>query len=105
MDALDPVHRDFERVGRDLCEYRLDALPDSRRADEDRNGAVLVDLEPRAFLRSRSAALDEAADTDSVIAAVDQLSLQLRFLGPADFQQATVECDLVVTAVVLVLAL
>ncbi len=38
--AADALHRQFERVGGDLREHGLDALPDRRRADIDRDRAV-----------------------------------------------------------------
>ena len=79
------VHRHFERVGGDLREHRLDALPDRRRADVDRDRAVALRA-PAARSRVGPAAPPSmiAADRDAVVAAVDQLALQLRLLGPAD---------------------
>ena len=43
------------------------------------------------LLRAGGAALDEAADREAVIAAVDQPALQLRLVGPAEFVKAAVE--------------
>src|SRR5581483_3875054 len=73
-DVADALDRHFQRVGSDLRIDRLDALPDRRGPHIDRDGAVVVDLEPRAFLRAGGAAFDEAGHADAVILAVDQLA-------------------------------
>ena len=99
MNVADALHRDFQRIRRDLGEDGLDPLADRGGADEHRHRAVRVDFEPRGLLRAGGAALDEAADREPVIAAVDQPALQLRLLGPADFCEAAVESDAIVAAV------
>src|SRR6185437_10665675 len=42
-------------------------------------------------------------DRDAVVAAIDQLAIELRALGPFDLVQAAVERDLIVAAVALAL--
>ena len=81
----DSLHGHFERVRRDLHEAGFHALTQCRRADVDRDGSVGLEHEARILLRSGGAALDVAADSEAVVAAVDQLALQFRLLGPADF--------------------
>src|SRR5262245_39794448 len=49
--------------------------------------------------RTGGAALDVAGERNAVIAAVDQLALQLRLLRPVEFLEAAVERDLIVAAV------
>src|SRR5262249_10823994 len=80
-------------------------LPDRRRADEYRHGAVGFKHKLRGLLRASGAALDEAADGEAVVAAVNELALQLRLLGPADFLEATIERRVIVAAVELVMML
>ena len=45
------------------------------------------------FLRTGGAALDEAADGETVIAAVDQLALQLDLVRPVELLQAAIEAS------------
>ena len=104
-DAGDAVHRHFERIRRDLREHGLDALADRRGAHEHRDRAVAIDLEPRRLLGAGGAAFDEAADGETVMAAVDEPALQLGFRRPAEFGEATVERNLIVAAVDLVFRL
>src|SRR5436305_10428703 len=104
-DTSDALHGNFQRIGRDLRKRRLKSLPDGRRADEDRVVARRLKHNARAFLWSRRAALDEAANGESVITSLDRLAPQLGLLSPADFLHAAVKRRLVVAAVELVLAL
>ena len=104
IDAADALHGDFERVGGDLGEHRLEPLPDRGRADMNREHAVGLEHQPRAFLRPGGTALDEAAEPEPVIASIDQLALQLFLFAPADLGQAAFERDLIVTAIERVLA-
>ena len=97
--VVDALHRQFERVGGDLREHRLDALPDRRRADEHRDLAVGLDEKPRILPRPGAAAFEIAADGDAVVAAVDQRALQLRPLGPVEFGEAAIERHLIIAAV------
>ena len=99
IDAADALHRQFERIGGDLREHRLDALPDRRRADIDRDRAVGLELEPHVLARAGAAALEVATDADAVIAAVDQPALQRRLLAPAEFGEAAVERHAIIAAV------
>ena len=105
IDAADPVHRDFERVGGDLREHGLHPLPDRGRADEHRDRAILVDCKPRGLLRAGGTAFDEATDRDPMVAPANELALQLRLLRPADFLKAALQRHPVVAAVVFILVL
>src|SRR5262249_47510510 len=83
---------------------RLQALADAGRTHIDRQRAIFFQNEPRALLRPRGAAFDEATHGKTVIAAVDQLAFELLLVGPAEFGEAAVERDLIIAAVELVLA-
>ena len=80
-------------------------MPDRRGADIDRNQTVGIEYQPGIFLRAGRTALDEASDPQSVVAAVDQLSLDSRLFRPAELLQAAVEGQPIVTAVERVLVL
>src|SRR6185312_5625781 len=83
----------------------LDALPDGGRTEEHRERRIVVEHDLGGLLRAGGAALNEATERDAVIAAVDQLTLQLLLLVPADLGEAAIERRLIVAAVELVLAL
>ena len=82
-DAADAIHRNFERIGRDLRERGFEPLADGGRPDIDRIEAVRLEHHAGGLLRSRGAALDEAADGEAVIAPVDQLAGQLGLFRPS----------------------
>src|SRR5215470_12620813 len=91
MDATDAVHRNFQRIRRDLGEHGFDTLADRRRTDENRNRSIRVDFKPRCLLGAGRAAFDETTDCKAVIVTADQLSLELCLVGPAEFLKAAVE--------------
>src|SRR5271166_622438 len=103
--AADAIDRDFQGVGSDLRKGGFETLPHCRGSDEDRDSTVGLEHQPRIFLWAGSAALDEAPDSQSVIAAVDQLALEARLLRPADLLQAPVEGLPVLAAIERVLVL
>src|SRR5262249_56685685 len=70
-----------------------------------RVSAIGLEHDARGFFRPGRAALDEAADREAVVAAVDQPALRPGFLRPADLRKAAVERGVIVAAVELVLAL
>ena len=102
--AADALHRDGERVGCDLGEHGFQPLAVRRRPGIHGNRSVALDDEPRALPGARGSALDVAADADAVVAAVDQLAVQARLLGPVEFGQAALERHPVVAAVAFGLA-
>src|SRR5713226_2860617 len=102
MDAADAVHGDFQRIRGDLGEHGFDALADRRRTDENRYRSVRVDFQPRRLLGAGRAAFDETTDREAVIAAADQLALELCPIGPAELLKAAVEGEAVIAAVDLV---
>jgi len=103
--AVDAIDRDFQSIGSDLCKRGFETLPDRRGADKDRDRAVGFERQSRILLRAGGTALDEAADPQSVIAAVDQLALKVRLFRPAELLQTAVEGQPIVTAVERVLVL
>ena len=105
VEQPDPVHRNLEGIRRDLHAHSLQALSKIAGADIDQDRPVRLDFDTRVLLRTRGAALDETADAQAVIAAVDQLSLQAGLLLPFDLRQAPVEGDAVIAAVELLLLL
>src|SRR5882672_4951052 len=105
MDAADAIHGDFQRIRRDLGEHGFDALADRRRTDENRYRSVRVDFQPRRLLGSGRAAFDGTTDREAVIAAADQLALELCLIGPAEFLKAAVEGEAIIAAVDLVTGL
>src|SRR6266849_4232006 len=102
MDAADAIHRDFQRIRRDLGEHGFDALADRRRTDENRNRSIRVDFKPRRLLGAGGATFDETTDREAVIAPVDQLPLELCLAGPTKFLKAAVEGKAIIAAVDLV---
>jgi len=99
MQDADAVQRDFEHVGGDLREDRFDALADGGGSDIDRYRAIHLDRHFRVFARPRTTPFDEAADTQTMVAAIDQPPLQGEFFGPARFTQALIEGAGIVAAV------
>lgn len=94
-----PVDRHFERIGGDLRHDRLDALPHARRSHIDRERAVGFDDNARILARPGRAALDEAGNTETVIAPVDQLAVQRKLVMPAGILDAVIEGAGIVAAV------
>src|SRR6266849_5861559 len=105
MDAADAVHRDFQRIRRDLGEHGFDTLADRRRTDENRNRSIRVDFKARRLLGAGRAAFDETTDREAVIATADQFSLELCLVGPTELLKAAVEGEAIIAAVDLVLGL
>ena len=98
-DTADAVERHLQRIGSNLREDRLDPLPDTRRADIDRDRAVGLQHHAGVLARAGRTALDVATHRQAVVTAVDQLALQRGLLAPADLGQAAVERDAVVAGV------
>src|SRR5258706_12738305 len=99
MQNADSVRGDFERVGGDLGEDRLDALADGGRSDIDRYRAIPFDRHFRIFARTGTSSLDEAADTQTMIAAIDELALQRAFFLPARLAKTLIEGAGIIAAV------
>src|SRR5215475_2959436 len=91
VDVADALNRHFERIGGDLRKDRLDALTHGGRAEIDRKCPIIVDFEPCRLLWAGGAALDEAGNAETMIAAVDQAAAELCLLVPADFLEASIE--------------
>src|SRR3954467_12224628 len=100
--ATDARDVNFKRIGRDLREHGLDALPDRGRAHINREVAVRLQHDARAFLRAGGAALDETGNGDAVMAPVDQLTPERGFLRPTDFLKAAIERGVIIAAVELI---
>src|SRR5262245_30161748 len=100
MQDADLRHRQLERIGCDLREHRLDALPDRGRPDIDRD-TLPIDLDARVLARARSTALDEAGDPEAMVAPVDQLALKRALVLKAGFGEALIERGGIVAAVAL----
>src|SRR5205085_1354593 len=103
MEDANLLDRQSERLGRDLRAYRLQTLADVRRADVDGCTALVIELDARVLARAGRAAFDEAGDRRAVVAAIDQLAIQLRFLLPAEFREAALERRGIVAGVELLL--
>src|SRR6266536_909917 len=91
VQHADLVYRQIERLGRDLRADRLEPLADVRRADVYRGAAAPVELDARVLPRPGGAAFDEARHGDPVVAAVDQLPLEVLLLFKIEFKQAAIE--------------
>jgi hypothetical protein len=83
--------RQAERVRRDLRHHRLEALSYRSRADIDRHRPIRLEVEPRRFLRTGSAALDKTGDRDAVVAPVDFAALQRALFLPAELGETAFE--------------
>src|SRR3954471_19978721 len=104
MEHANLLDRQSERLGRDLRADGLQTLADVRRADGDRCTAVVVELDARVLARTRGAAFDEAGARGAVVAAVDHLAIELRFLLPAELREAALErCGIVARVELLLL--
>ena len=90
---VDAIDRHFHGVGGDLREDASRAPGRRERAEIDGERAVGFQHQTRAFLRAGGAALDKAAHREAVIAAVDQLALELLLFGPAEFREAALEAS------------
>ena len=92
------VHRHVERIGGDLRQDGFDPLADRGRADIDRHepSASSTIL---AFPRPGGAALDEAADREALMPAVDHGPCRDAFAGPAELLQAAIEGRVMIAAV------
>ena len=55
MENADALDRQFQRIGGDLRQRRLEPLPEHRGADIDRDAAVGLDLEARVLLAGAAA--------------------------------------------------
>ncbi len=99
IDAADAIRRHLQRIGGDLGEHRLETLAVRRRADMDRHRAIGLEHQAGGFPRARRAALEIAADGETMVAAGGERSLQRRLHGPADLLEAARECRAVVAAV------
>src|SRR6516225_11712229 len=93
------IDRYLQSVGGDLREDGFETLPNRRGADEDRDRAVGLEHQTRIFLRAGRTTLDETPDPQSVIAAIDQLSLEVRPFRPPDLLKTAVEGQPVFAAV------
>jgi hypothetical protein len=73
--AADLVHRQFQRVRRDLRANRLKSLTDRGGTDVNRDLAVRFEHQPRGFVRPRCAAFEVTANGAAAVAPLDQLAL------------------------------
>src|SRR5258708_3330957 len=80
----DAAHRNSPCMGPHRGDRRFEPLPCSGRPDIDRIGPIGPERHAGALLRSRGAALDEAADGETMVAPVDQLAGQLGLFRPTD---------------------
>src|SRR6202030_3012423 len=93
----------LERVGGNLRHDRLEALADGRTTDINCVASIRVQHRSRELHRAGSPGLGETADCDSVISAVDNPSIELRFVLPIYFSQTTIKCLAIVAAIELVM--
>src|SRR5690606_26963106 len=91
MAYRNTVHGKPEAIGGNLAKYRLKSLPDRGRADIHGYRAIAFQTHSHAFAGAGSATFHEAAQAEAVIAAVDQLSLEMLFFCPTEFFEAALE--------------
>src|SRR5262249_29391582 len=91
--------RQAERIRRDLRHHRFEALPHRSRADIDRHRAIRLEVESCRLLRTGSAALEKAGDSDAVVAPVDLAALQRTLFLPAELGEAALEGFMIIAAV------
>src|SRR5439155_24980750 len=82
----DLLDRHLQGIRGDLGAHGFQSLADARRADEERDAAIVIERKARVFPRTRCAAFDEATDGDAVVAARDEFSLQFLLFSPTELQ-------------------
>src|SRR5690606_29537365 len=95
----DARHREFQRVGGNLAEYRLEPLPDRGRSHRNLDHPIRADRNARAFAGAGRAALHIAAEPQPVIAALDELALHVLLAPPVELLQTEIEQFLVSSTV------